>query len=69
MDIPHIAAKNSFADAVIGNIILLIRGKYLLSLQILPLHLIEQVCLTAFQPINIPELIPLHDVLELDRVE
>ena len=95
---------------MIGNIILLVGGKYLFALQVLPLHLIEKVRLAAvfdivqdrfrgngallvfqelrkrgrresrshigdhigndpFQQINIPDFIPLHDVLELDRVE
>ena len=35
IDVPHIAAENSLADAVIGNIILLIGGKDLFALQIL----------------------------------
>ena len=110
IDVPHIAAENSLADAVIGNIILLIGGKYLLSLQIFPLHLIEQISLAAvsdivqnrlrgnsalfvfqklrkrdrreshthignhigndpFKQVNIPDFIPLYDVLELDRVK
>ena len=110
IDVPHIAAKDRLADAVIGNIVLLIGGKDLFALQIFPLHLIEQVRLAAvfdivqnrfwgdgallvfqelckrgrregrshigdhigndpFQQIYIPDFIPLHDVLELDRVE
>ena len=47
IDVPHIAAEDRLADAMIGNIILLIGGKDLFALQILPLHLIEQVRLTA----------------------
>ena len=43
IDIPHIAAENSLADTVIGNIILLIGGKDLFALQVLPLYLIKQV--------------------------
>ena len=39
----HIAAKDRLADAVVGNIILLIGGKDLFALQVLPLYLIEQV--------------------------
>ncbi len=39
--------KDRLADAMIGNIILLIGGKDLFALQILPLHVIEQVRLTA----------------------
>ena len=95
---------------MIGNIVLLIGGKDLFALQVLPLHLIEKVRLAAvfdivqncfrgngallvfqelrkrgrregrshigdhigndsFQQINIPDLIPLHDVFELDRIE
>ena len=109
IDVPHIATKDRLADAVVGNIILLIGGKNLFTLQILPLHLIEQVCFAAvfdiiqdrlrgngtllvfqklrkrgrrkgrthigdhigndpFQQVNIPDFIPLHDALELDRV-
>ena len=41
IDVPHIAAENSLADAVVGNIILLIGGKELFALQVLPLHLVE----------------------------
>ena len=37
IDVLHIAAKDRLADAVVGNIILLI------ALQVLPLYLIEQV--------------------------
>ena len=47
VDVPHIAAKDRLADAVIGNIVLLIGGKYLFALQIFPFHLIEQVRFTA----------------------
>ena len=43
VDVPHIAAKDRLADAVIGNIVLLIGGKDLFALQVLPLYLIEQV--------------------------
>ena len=43
IDVLHIAAENSLSDSMIGNIILLIGGKDLLSLQIFPLYLIEQV--------------------------
>ena len=43
IDVPHIAAKDRLADAVVGNIILLIGGKDLFVLQVLPLYLIEQV--------------------------
>ena len=43
IDVPHIAAKDRLADAVVGNIILLIGGKDLFALQVLPLYLIEQV--------------------------
>ena len=43
IDVPHIAAKDRLADAVIGNIVLLIGGKDLFALQVLPLYLIEQV--------------------------
>lgn len=47
VDVPHIAAKDRLADAVIGNIVLLIGGKDLFALQVLPLHLIEKVRLAA----------------------
>ena len=47
IDVPHIAAKDRLADAVIGNIVLLIGGKDLFALQVLPLHLIEKVRLAA----------------------
>ena len=47
IDVPHIAAEDRLADAVIGNIVLLIGGKDLFSLQNFPLHLIEQVRLAA----------------------
>ena len=47
VDVPHIAAKDRLAYAVIGNIVLLIGGKDLFALQILPLHLIEQIRLAA----------------------
>ena len=47
IDVPHVAAENSLADAVIGNIVLLIGGKDLFALQVLPLHLIEKVRLAA----------------------
>ena len=47
VDVPHIAAKDRLANAVIGNIVLLIGGKDLFALQVLPLHLIEQVRLAA----------------------
>ena len=43
IDVLHIAAKDRLADAVVGNIILLIGGKDLFVLQVLPLYLIEQV--------------------------
>lgn len=43
IDVPHIAAKDRLADAVVGNIILLIGGKDLFVLQVLPLYLIEEV--------------------------
>lgn len=43
IDVPHIAAKDRLADAVVGNIILLIGGKDLFVLQVLLLYLIEQV--------------------------
>ena len=43
IDVTHIAAKDRLADAVVGNIILLIGGKDLFALQVLPLYLIEQV--------------------------
>ena len=43
IDDPHIAAKDRLADAVVGNIILLIGGKDLFALQVLPLYLIKQV--------------------------
>jgi len=44
IDVPHIAAKDRLADAVVGNIILLIGGKdQLFVRQVLPLYLIEQV--------------------------
>ena len=43
IDVPHIAAKDRLADAVVGNIILLIGGKDLFVLQVLPLYLIKQV--------------------------
>ena len=51
IDVPHIAAEDRLADAVIGNIVLLIGGKDLFSLQIFPLHLIEQVRLAAVSDI------------------
>ena len=35
--------REVIADAVVGNIILLIGGKDLFALQVLPLYLIEQV--------------------------
>ena len=38
IDVPHIAAKDRLADAVIGNIVLLIGGKDLFALQVLPLR-------------------------------
>jgi len=110
IDVPHIAAEDRLADAMIGNIILLVGRKDLFALQVLPFHLIEQVRLTAvsdivqnrfrgngallvfqklckrgrregrshigdhigndpLQQIYIPDFIPFHDVLELDRVE
>ena len=47
IDVPHIAAEDRLADAVIGNIIFLIGGKDLFALQVLPLHLIEQVRLAV----------------------
>ena len=47
IDVPHIAAKDRLADTMIGNIVLLIGGKDLFALQILPLHLIEEICLAA----------------------
>lgn len=47
IDVPHIAAKDRLADAMIGNIILLVGGKDLFALQVLPLHLIEKVRLAA----------------------
>ena len=47
VDVPHIAAEDRLADSVIGNIILLVGGKDLFALQVLPLHLIEQVRLAA----------------------
>ena len=47
IDVPHIAAKDRLANAMISNIILLIEGKDLFALQIFPLHLIEQVRLAA----------------------
>ena len=47
IDVPHIAAEDRLADAMIGNIILLIGGKDLFALQVLPLHLIEKVRLAA----------------------
>ena len=47
VDVPHIAAKDRLADAVIGNIVLLIGGKDLFALQVLSLHLIEKVRLAA----------------------
>ena len=43
IDVPHIAAEDRLADSVIGNIILLVGGKDLFALQVLPLYLIEQV--------------------------
>lgn len=43
IDVLHIAAKDRLADAVVVNIILLIGGKDLFALQVLPLYLIEQV--------------------------
>ena len=46
IDVPHIAAKDRLADAMIGNIVLLVGGKDLFALQILPLHLIEQIRLS-----------------------
>ena len=95
---------------MVGNVILLIGGKDLLSLQVLPLDLIEQICVAAvsdvvqdglrcngsllvfeelrqrscgegrthicnyisddtFQQVHVTDLVPLHNVLELDRVE
>ena len=98
------------SDAVVGNVILLIGGKDLLSLQVLTLDLIEQICVAAvsdvvqdglrcngsllvfeelrqrscgegrahirnhisddaFQQVHVTDLVPLHNVLELDRVE
>ena len=51
IDVPHIAAENSLADAVVGNIILLFGGKDLFALQVLPLHLIEQICFAAVSDI------------------
>ena len=51
IDIPRIAAENSLANAVIGNIILLIGRENLFALQILPLHLIEQVRFAAVSDI------------------
>ena len=47
IDVPHIAAEDRLADAMIGNIVLLIEGKDLFALQVLPLHLIEKVRLAA----------------------
>ena len=43
IDVPQVAAEHRLADAVVGNIILLIGGKDLFALQVLPLYLIEQV--------------------------
>ena len=43
IDVPHIAAKDRLADAVVGNIILLIGGKDVVGLQVLPLYLFYQV--------------------------
>ena len=43
IDVPHITTENSLADTVVGNIILLIGGKDLFVLQVLPLYLFYQV--------------------------
>ena len=51
IDVPRIAAENSLADTMIGNIILLIGREYLFALQILPFHLIEQVRFAAVSDI------------------
>ena len=51
IDVPHIAAEDRLADAMIGNIILLIGREYLFALQILPFHLIEQVLFAAVSDI------------------
>ena len=51
IDVPHIAAEDRLADAMIGNIILLVGRKDLFALQVLPFHLIEQVRLTAVSDI------------------
>ena len=51
IDVPHIATEDRLADAVIGNIVLLIGGKNLFALQVLPLHLIEQICFAAVSDI------------------
>ena len=110
VDVTHIAYENSLPDAVVGNVILLIGGKDLLSLQVLTLDLIEQICVAAvfdvvqdglrcngsllvfeelpqrscgegrahirnhisddaFQQVHVTDLVPLYNVLELDRVE
>ena len=47
VNVPHIAAEDRLADAMVGNIVLLIGGKDLFALQVLPLHLIEKVRLAA----------------------
>lgn len=47
IDVPHISAENSLADAVISNIILLVGSEDLLALQIFSLHLIKQISLAA----------------------
>lgn len=47
VDVPQVAAEHRLADAVVGNVILLICGKDLLALQVLPLDLIEQIGVAA----------------------
>ena len=42
-----VAAEHRLADAVVGNVILLIGGKDLLALQVLTLDLIEQIGVAA----------------------
>ena len=39
IDVPHVAAENSLADAMVGNIILLIGGKDLFALQIFDMRM------------------------------
>ena len=51
VNISHIAAKNSFTNTVICDIILFISGKNLFTLQLLSLYLIEQVGITTISNI------------------